>query len=312
MELLIWSTVLIISIAVLVFASDFFVGSSENIGTALGISHFVVGVVIVGIGTSLPELVSSLISVYRNHSEIVIGNVLGSNITNIFLVLGIAGIVGRELKVCYNLMKIDLPFLTGSSLMIAFMVYDRIFTIMESLICLFALAAYLRSTFLFQDTEENPDEDKPKQPIAFRDITFLVLSSVFVFLGARFTVDAVIRISEILQIGSEIIALSAVALGTSLPEVMVSVSAARKKKTDMVIGNIIGSNIFNTFGVMGACGVAGKLVIPEQVCAFSLPMSVAAAFMYFVITKDQKINRGEGTILLVFYVFFIGRLFNWV
>ncbi|MBU1172174.1 MAG: calcium/sodium antiporter [Proteobacteria bacterium] len=312
MEITMWVAILAISIAVLVLSSDYFVASAERIGFSLGLSHFVVGVVIVGFGTSLPELVSSLVSVFKNHSEIVIGNVLGSNITNIFLVLGIAGVAGKEFKVRYNLMKIDLPFLTGSSLLIAFMAYDRVFSMVEAMICLVSLFFYLYGTVGTRETDQNDEEGRPSGPSQFKDWLLLIVSSGLVFVGAKYTVDSVVRISEILAIGTDVIALSAVALGTSLPEVMVSVSAARKGHSDMIVGNIIGSNIFNTFGVMGLCGLSGKLVITENICKFSLPISVAAAFMYFVITKDQKINRSEGSILLIFYVFFIGSLFNWL
>lgn len=312
MELSIWLFVLAISMAVLVVSSDFFVNSAEKIGVSLGLSSFVVGVIIVGIGTSLPELVSSFLSVQRNHSEIVIGNVLGSNITNIFLVLGVAAVMGKEFNVQYNLMNIDLPFLTGSSLLIAFMVYDRNFTRVEAGLCLITLFIYLRGTFGAKNTDQGHDEISDLKSSPVKAWLTLLVSSLLVFVGANYTVDSVIRISELLSIGSEVIALSAVALGTSLPEVMVSISAARKGKSDMIIGNIIGSNIFNTFGVMGICGFSGKLNIPERILEFSLPISVAAAFMYFVITKDQKINRSEGCILLIFYGFFIGRLFDWL
>lgn len=313
MELFLWLSILGISIAVLAVASDFFVDSAEQIGMAIGLSHFVVGVVIIGIGTSLPELVSSLFSVYKAHSEIVIGNVLGSNITNIFLVLGIASVMGKEFNVRYNLMMIDLPFLTGSSLLLAFMVYDRSFTWIEAVMCLVSLFVYILGTFGSGDTGDDPDTSSPSSKgNMVKHVLILITSSVLVFIGAKYTVEAVISISELLSLGSEVIALSAVALGTSLPEVMVSVSAARQGKSDMIIGNIIGSNIFNTFGVMGVCGLFGNLTIPESIGKFSLPMSVAAAFMYFVITKDQRINRSEGSILLIFYLFFIGRLFDWL
>jgi cation:H+ antiporter len=312
MELSIWLLVLVISLAVLVVASDFLVIAAERIGVSLGLSHFVVGVIIVGFGTSLPELVSSALSVFRDHSEIVIGNVLGSNITNICLVLGVAGVVGKGLNVRYNLMKVDLPFLTGSALLLAFMIHDQTFTRIEATLCLLTLAAYLWGTFISEGPNEEHDDSAGIVPSPVKDWLMLLASAVMVFAGANYTVDSVIRISEILSIGTEVIALSAVAFGTSLPEVMVAVSAARKGKSDMVIGNIIGSNIFNTFAVMGLCGFSGKLVIPESILSFSLPFSVAVAFMYFVITKDQKINRSEGTILLVFYVFFLGTLFRFL
>ena len=121
MDLMIWAGVLVLSVAVLVIASDYFVLGAEKIGLGFGMSPFLVGVFIVGLGTSLPELVSSVVSVYTGHSEIVIGNVLGSNITNIFLVLGIGAIVGSKFNLSYDLMRVDLPFLTGSSILLAFM-----------------------------------------------------------------------------------------------------------------------------------------------------------------------------------------------
>lgn len=310
MELIIWTGVLILSLAVLVVASDFFVEGAEKIGLGLGMSPFLVGVMIVGFGTSLPELVSSVVAVYGNHSEIVIGNALGSNITNIFLVLGIGAVVGKKFDVRYNLMRIDLPFLTGSSLILAFMVYDRNFTFGETLVCLVALVFYFWSTFNSDDNDEDLDSEILKA--GAKDWIKVVVSGVMIFVGAKYTVDSVVSVADILQIGSEIIALSAVALGTSLPEVMVSISAARQGKSEMIVGNIIGSNIFNTFGVMGVAGLTGKLIIPENIVSFSLPVFVASTFMYFVITKDQKINRDEGLLLLVFYVFYIGQLFHWI
>ncbi|GAB6094168.1 calcium/sodium antiporter [Desulfatiferula olefinivorans] len=310
MDVIIWSFVLIISLAVLVIASDFLVIAAERIGVSFGLSHFVVGVIIVGFGTSLPELVSSALSVVRNHSEIVIGNVIGSNITNICLVLGVAGVVGKQFTIRYNLMNVDLPFLTGSALLLAFMIHDRQFTRIEAALCLMTLGAYLWGTFAVETADAHDDDVSGITPSPLKDWLMLLVSALLVFAGANYTVDAVIRISEIMKIGTEVIALSAVALGTSLPEVMIAVSAARKGKSDMVIGNIIGSNIFNTFAVMGLCGLPGNLLIPESILAFSLPFSVAVAFMYFVITKDQKINRSEGAILLISYVFFLVTLFG--
>lgn len=307
MDLLIWTGILIVSVTALVMASDFFVTGSEKIGLSFGMSPFLVGVVIVGIGTSLPELVSSIVSVYANHSEIVIGNVLGSNITNIFLVLGVGAIVGAKFNLRYDLMRIDLPFLTGSSVLLAFMIHDKKFSTGEAVICIIALIAYFLSTKNGQDEESIHDTvEKAK----VKDYVTVVVSSVLIFAGAKYTVDSVVKISEILKIGSEVIALSAVALGTSLPEVMVSISAARKKKGEMIVGNIIGSNIFNTFGVMGIAGVTGKLVIPDSILIFSLPVSIAAAFMYFIITQNQEVNRNEGNILIIFYLFYISALFG--
>lgn len=307
MDLIIWSGVLIVSIAALVIASDYFVLGAEKIGLGFGMSPFLVGVFIVGVGTSLPELVSSVVSVYTHHSEIVIGNVLGSNITNIFLVLGVGAVVGARFNLSYDLMRVDLPFLTGSSILIAFMIFDKNFTSGEAVICLIALIAYFFTTVGGGDTSVGDDEE---HVVRFLDYSIVLVSTLLIFVGAKFTVDSVVKISQILDIGSEIIALSAVALGTSLPEVVVSISAARKGKGEMIVGNIIGSNIFNTFGVMGIAGITGNLVIPDSILTFSLPVSISAAFMYFIVTKNQEVNRNEGNILLIFYCFYICALFG--
>jgi len=137
-------------------------------------------------------------------------------------------------------------------------------------------------------------------------------SSVFIFLGAKYVVEAVIAISMLLSIGTEIIALSAVALGTSLPEISVAVSSARKGNVEMAIGNITGSNIFNAFAVMGIPALLGPLAIPESVLTFPLPIFIAATILFVIITIDKRINRMEGGLLLIFYVFFIGKIFGWL
>ena len=307
MDLMIWTGILIISLAVLVLASDHFVVKAEKIGICFGMSPFLVGVVIVGIGTSLPELVSSIVAVYAGHSEIVVGNVIGSNIANIFLVLGVGAIVGSKFNLSYDLMRMDSPFLTGSSVLIAFMILDKNFSTGEAVICLVALIAYFLATFGGETTAKNEDSENIIQVL---DYVIVIISTFLIFAGAKYTVDSVVKISQILDIGSEIIALSAVALGTSLPEVMVSISAARKGKGEIIVGNIIGSNIFNTFGVMGIAGITGKLIIPDSILTFSLPFSIVATFMYFIVTKNQEVNRNEGNILIIFYCFYICSLFG--
>jgi len=308
MDLFINIAIFIASLIVLVKASDYFVNAAERIGLALGMSSFVVGVVIVGIGTSLPELVSSVLAVVGGSSEIVIGNVLGSNITNILLVLGVAAVIGKEFSIDYDLMKVDLPILLGSSFLLALMIWDTNFSTGEAILCLICLVIYILNSFVKQ-----PElEDEKRETAGGKYWMMLLLSPVFIFLGAKFTVDSVIAMSKILGIGAEVIALSAVALGTSLPEVMVTISATRKGNPEMAIGNIIGSNIFNTFVVMGVSALVGTLTIPKAIIEFSLPVFIFATVLYVVITMDKKVNRWEGGLLLAFYLFFIGQLYGWI
>lgn len=311
-DVLLWFGVLVLSLAVLIKSSDWFTASAEMIGLMFGISPFVVGVTIVSIGTSLPELVSSVIAVYAGASEIVAGNVIGSNVANIFLILGTGAVFGRVLQIRRNLLPVDLPMLVGSAFFLAMTTMDGVFSVGEGVIflgCLIIFFLYLtrsngRGTRIVGDNQPEP----PARTA--RPFLILVGSSVLVFVGAKFTVDAVIRIAELLQMGTEVVAVSAVALGTSLPELAVTVSAVRRKNTEIVIGNVLGSNIFNTYAVMGVPALLGDLVVPESLVTVGLPALIAATLLFLVVTVDRKVTAWEGWLFYLFYVYFIGKIFN--
>lgn len=305
--LLIWPLVFVASLTVLVKASDFLVQAAEEVGQALAWPQFITGVIIVGVGTSLPELVSSVFAVFSGTSEIVVGNVLGSNITNIFLILGIAGVMGRQLRIRYDLMKVDLPVFLISAVLIAFMIADGKFSLGEAALCMVGLAIYLLNAIKGQQDAKAQAGRKPVQRSTWIK---LIATPFLIFVSAKFTVDSVIALSTLINIGAEVIALSAVSLGTSLPEVLVTVSAARKGKAEIAIGNVVGSNIFNSLAVMGIPGLAGPLFIPQSVITFSLPFFLAATLIALVITVDRKINLWEGGLLLLCYLFFLGKLFG--
>lgn len=311
--LLVWIIIFMGSLFVLIKASDYFTESAEKVGIYLGLPAFIVGVTIVSIGTSLPELTSSIFAVLGNSSEIVVGNVVGSNITNIFLVLGAVAILSRKtIKVSFELIHVDLPLLVGSAFLLTVTIYDGVFTLPEALLCLAGLLIYLLYTLSVEKTHEDIEIKKEgrKRKLSWKTIFILVVSVFFIYFGARYTIESVIKLSEILDIGKEIIAVSAVALGTSLPELTVSATATRKGKPEIAVGNVLGSNIFNTFAVMGIPALFGTLIIPHSILIFSLPMMLIATLLYFFITQEREITKWEGWLLLIFYVFFIGTLFN--
>lgn len=314
MELALWTAVLIASLAVLVKSADGFTDSSEAIGLALGVSPFIIGVTIVAIGTSLPELVSSSVAVLRGSSEIVVGNVVGSNIANIFLVLGLAAVLGHRLRVTYEIVQVDLPLLVASAFMMALVVWDREVTVPEALALVtgaviyvaYAVTSSLRRVDLGEDEEAAPSGRR----VRTRDLVILGISAVFLYLGATYTVESVVKLSEILGIGAEVLAISAVALGTSLPELTVSVVAARKGNLETAMGNVLGSTIFNCFAVVGISALLGPLVIPASVLTFGLPVMVAAALLYFFMAQDKEVSNWEGWVLILFYALFLGKLFE--
>ncbi|MFW5885281.1 MAG: calcium/sodium antiporter [Patescibacteria group bacterium] len=314
MEIAIWSMVFIVSLAVLIKSSDYFTEKAELVGKFFKLPPFIIGVTIVALGTSLPEMVSSVMAVFSGASEIVVSNVIGSNITNIFLVLGLTAIICNGLKAYYNLIRVDLPLLIASSFFLAAAIWDGSFHWMEALLSLAGVGVYIIYTVNSQEKNKESraakkaeNKKSSEDNLKLKDVLVLVISAFFIFLGAKYTIDSVIKLSEILQIGTEIIAISAVALGTSLPELTVSIKAATQGKAEIALGNILGSNIFNSFAVMGVAGLFGNLVIPSQILAFGLPMMLMATFLYFFKAQDREITKWEGSLLMIFYLFFIGK-----
>ncbi|MBR9692426.1 calcium/sodium antiporter [Candidatus Woesearchaeota archaeon] len=298
-----WILIFIISLAVLVKGSDWFTEAAEKLSHKLGISPFIIGVTVVSVGTSLPELASSIAAVLAGKSEIVIGNVLGSNIANILLVLGLGAVIAGKISTKWELRQVDFPVLFAATFLLVLMCLDGAFTLFEALFMLAGYAIYLN--YLHNKNKKKVKKQKVTGPIWIP----LLAGGVLIYVGARFTVESVIGIASATGIPNDIIAVSAVALGTSLPELFVTVTAALKGKHDLALGNILGSNIFNLFAVMGITGLFGTLLIPSTML-WSLAMLVIATFMlYFVTSKDKTVTRWEGWLLLLLYAFFVVRLF---
>ena len=304
MDLLIYILVFCGSLAMLVKASDYFVDSAEVIGISMGISPFIVGVTIVAFGTSLPELATSIAAVFENSSEIVIGNVVGSNITNILLVLGITAVVAKDIVLDFDVMDTDMPLLIASALFLYFVVSDLQISIVEALFLLVAMVI-----FLLKSIKASKDSDAERTKASTRSYIIVIVASAMVYLGAYLTIYAIKNISVIAGIPTEVIALTAVALGTSLPEVVVSIAAARKGKTAIAVGNVLGSNIFNTFAIMGIPALIKPLIIPESILSFSLPMMVGVTILFAFICFSSRISRWEGWMLILIYGIFVYNSF---
>ena len=316
-EILVESALLMTGLVILIKSSDYFTDAAEKIGIFFGIPSFIIGVTIVSLGTSLPELMSSIVGVLEGAPEIVIGDVVGSNITNIFLVLGIAALIGNKIKISYELIHVDLPLLVGSSFYILFISMDGVITFLEGIIGLVILGVYLIYTSKSSEKEKieeniideikEESKNKPKKTNLLLNILILIFCSVLIYAGAKLTVSSVVELSSMLGIGKDIIALTIIALGTSLPELVVSSVAAFKGKSDIAVGNVLGSNIFNAAGVVGFSAIFGRLPITETIQEFHIPMMVGATLLYFFITQDREITKWEGALLIVFYALFIGK-----
>ena len=309
MDLLLWSGVFIVSLAFLVKASDWFVNGAETIGIALGIPSFIVGVTIVAVGTSLPELAASISAVFAGSTDIVAGNAIGSNVTNIVLVMGLVAMLSKEkIEIKRDIMDVDIPMLVASALMLWFLISDLNFTMLDAAVLIAGMFIFLAYTFTKSGNDDS--EEIVRQKVGWKTIALVIGSGALIYFSANYTVNAIQEISNLLGIGTGVIALSLVSLGTSLPEVLVSVTAARKGNTEIAFGNVMGSNIFNTFAVMGIPRFLGPIEIPAAIVEFSLPMMVGITILFAVICLSRKISRFEGMFLLLFYLVFMVGLFS--
>lgn len=308
---MLWLFIFIVAIIVLVKGADFFVESSEKIGQKLGIPNFIIGVILVSVGTSLPELVSSLFAVVGGNSEIVAGNVIGSNIANILLIIGLPALIGtfvfgrKSLKLEFNTLSVDIPLLIFTAFLFGFFIYDGKFTMAEGLLSLVLFALYVVYSF----SKKGPVHQASKSINLHKQFTILALSGVAIYFGAKYTVEAVIAMSRYFGVGSDIIAVTAVALGTSLPELTVGIQAIRRNNFDMAVGDVIGSNIFNTLVVMGIPSFVGTLVIGPAMMLSFVVMLAATLLLYFII-RDHDVTGWEASFLLLFYVYFILQSFG--
>jgi len=306
MELLTYLGLFVIALTVLLKASDWFIDSAEEIGLSLGISPYIIGVTIIAFGTSLPELATSLASVIEGKSQIVIGNVVGSNITNIALVLGLVAISVKNIKLEEDIWKLDMPFLWFTAFFLWFVLRDQNVNYFEAGLLLLALIVFLAVSF---GSDNDDDEEKENPKASTKSYILLILGGVLVWAGAKFTIDAIVELSTQFSVPAEVISLSVVALGTSLPEVIVSLNAARKGKTSIAVGNVLGSNIFNTLCVVGIPAFCGDLVIPDDVMNFSYPLMLVMTILFGIMCLSRNISRWEGFILVIFYLYYLVELF---
>ena len=293
----------VVSLSCLIIGSNKFIDSAERIGLFLGISPFIIGVTLVSFGTSLPELSTSILAVLSGSSEIVIGNVIGSNITNILLVLGLSAMAVGKLKIERDIMSEDVPLLFGSAILLWFSLRDLHFSFFEAILFLFGLAGFLMYSIQGRVTDQEAKE-KP----GVMTYVIMLAAGVAIFLGAKYTVSSMEQIAQIMDISPSLISISLLALGTSLPEVVVSVSAARKGKHAIAVGNVLGSNVFNTYAVMAIPSFFGTLVVPEGILTYALPFMVVTTILFILVCYSKSVSFWKAGMLLSFYIFFIAEL----
>lgn len=312
--LLIWSVVLAISLFVLVRGADTFVEGAKQMGASLGMSKFAIGVLIVGFGTSLPELASSIAAALDGATEIVVANAVGSNITNILLVVGILAAIGGRISIKRDLIKTELPIFFIATTHFLAVVYDGTVDRLEGILLLGTFSAYMWYLFVEARSEDAVELAgmKRRPRLEGKAIAFIVLGIAAVLIGANYTVDMVVNIATAVNVPLGLVSIAAIALGTSLPELFVSLQALKTGEAELAIGNIFGSNAFNILMVIGIPALITPLIADEVVMELGLGILLAASAIFFVNGLAKQIMRWEGMMMLLFFVFFLIKLVDFI
>ena len=279
---------------------------SSNLAIKIGITPLVVGLTVVAFGTSTPELVVSLKAALLGNSSISLGNVVGSNIANIALILGVAALI-RPLDVHAKVIMREIPIMIGISILLLLLLIDGELGFIDGLIFVIGLIVYLVVNVLIARKEKNPEIDsefseglKSKLGIPV-SIVLMIAGLGLLILGANLFVQSAVAIAKIFNVSDAIIGLTIVAIGTSLPELITSIVAAYKKEADIAIGNVVGSNIFNILGILGITA----LIIPISSVGISyvdLGVMLFTAIILFPLSRTGfSISRFEGALLLAGY-----------
>ena len=293
---------LILGLVFLIFGGDLLVRSAVSFAEKFGVSSFLIGVTVVSFGTSIPELMVSIQAAMDQAADIAIGNVLGSNIANIALVLGVSVVI-RPLSITTNTYKLSWWVMLISSLLFILFLLDNVITKMEGLLLIAGLFC-----FIFFSIKRNiPNEESIISKINIQTgILFFVLGAIGLYFGSELFVESAISIASFFDVPKFVIGITVVALGTSLPELVTSIVALMKGQNNISLGNLIGSNIFNVFAVLGITSLFQELGTSSILLFldFGVMLAVILVFGYQLFIR-KKISRTAGFILLSGYFSYI-------
>ena len=299
---------LLIGSCMLYYGAEWIVKGGSNIARKLNISSLVIGLTVVAFGTSLPELIVSIFSALEGSSAIAVGNVIGSNVANVGLVLGLSAFI-FPISVEYNIIQRDLLIYLMSCAIFIFFAFDGRISQFEGMVFVISLFFYIYYCIKSPIVDQNDTEEEVEDKIS-KLIIYILAGITFLSFGAEFFVDGAIYLARYFGLSEVVIGMSVVAFGTSLPELATSVMAAFHKESSISVGNIIGSNIFNILSVLGITSIIYPLDSPRSIMDKEVLFMLAYAFAMFIIAKlPQPINRYTSIALLVGYITFIYVLF---
>lgn len=304
---------LVLGLVLLVAGGEFLVKGAVKLAEKFRISPLLIGLTLVGFGTSTPELVTSLQAAFAGSPGIAIGNVVGSNIANILFILGAAALI-FPIAVAKNAFKRDGVVLALAALFCLGAVLSGQLTRWMGIAFIFTLAAYIWFAFQQDRKATNAasagsapaDAPKPSAGAIGLDLVFVISGLAMTMLGARFLVNGAIDLARMFSISETIIGLTIVAVGTSLPELITSVMASLRKQGDIAFGNIVGSNIYNVLGILGVTAIVKPIPVPAEIMRLDIWVMLAAtALLFFAAISRWRIGRAEGAVMLMGYVAYV-------
>ncbi|NJS38726.1 MAG: calcium/sodium antiporter [Rhodobacteraceae bacterium] len=287
-----------IGLAMLFFGGEWLVRGASSVARHFHLSPMVIGLTIVGFGTSAPELLVSLQAAWEGKPEISIGNVVGSNIANILLILGVSAVIAPLVVDARKIWR-DLAFMLAATFVLWGMLLGTEITRLYGAVLFVGLLIFLGSTFFFGKVE--PEEDQPEEN-QLKAWGFTIGGLIVLVIGARLLVDSAIVIATTFGISEAVIGLTIVAVGTSLPELATSIIAAFRKQTEIAVGNVVGSNVFNIFGILGITALVSPIPVDPRFGAIDMPVAAAVAVGLAVLAFTLRgLPRLAGVGLLVAY-----------
>ncbi len=308
---------LILGFVLLIKGADWLVDGAVSVASRFGVSDLVIGLTIVSMGTSMPELIVSIIASNNGSSELAIGNVLGSNIANVLLILGVTAIV-RNLPVHRNTILSEVPFSLAAALLVGFLANagigdenpSKLLSIsrLDGIIILFFFFLFMAYVLVVakEGKKQKLESDAPTAPI-WKSILLIVVGILGLFLGGKWVVDGAVYLAKLFGMSETLIGLTVVALGTSLPELVTSIMAALKKNTDIAVGNAVGSNIFNLLWILGVSAVIRPLPfdVASNVDIMVVIGSSCMILLALIIGRRMTIKRIEGVVFVMSYIAYL-------
>ena len=314
-----WILLIVLGFVLLVKGADFLVDGASNIAKKFHIPEIIIGLTIVSIGTSLPELIVSTTSAIGGHSDLAVGNIIGSNIANLLLILGLSTII-KAVSFKRETRLIEIPICLAVSIifMILANLGQDISRIDAGILAILFIAFIIYTIVMSKKGEDFEKEDKEVEEVenrnnesAIKNIIYIILGIVLLKIGGDLTVDNAVNVAKYFNLSEKLIAVTILAVGTSLPELVTSVSAAIKGKSDIAIGNILGSNIFNMLLIIGTTALIRPIAynVSYNIDMIFMLLATLILALFPIIPPKNKVTRGNGIVYVILYIVYLITLF---